>query len=99
MTYFYIIGFYSTTVFIAWQEENCSGNGRGGGREEWSGEEDEWARGVGRGAESCAVEQEWGRQGEGSGGANNACNFWGRVVRESPVLYDFVYYKAIFMEL
>ena len=29
-----------------------------GGREEWSGEEDEWARGVGRGAESCAVEQE-----------------------------------------
>lgn len=64
-------------------------------------------------AESCAVEQEgrqgegrkvarWsrkGRQGEGSGGANNACNFWGRVVRESPVLYDFVYYKAIFMEL
>lgn len=38
-------------------------------------------------------------QGEGSGGANNACNFWGRVVRESPVLYDFVYYKAIFMEL
>lgn len=64
-------------------------------------------------AESCAVEQEgaagrgrkvarWGRkeqQGEGSGGANNACNFWGRVVRESPILYDFVYYKAIFMEL
>lgn len=44
----------------------------------------------------------WGRkeqQGEGSGGANNACNFWGRVVRESPILYDFVYYKAIFMEL
>ncbi len=40
-----------------------------------------------------------GRQEEGSGGANNACNFWGRVVRESPVLYDFVYYKAIFMEL
>ena len=48
--------------------------------------------------ESCAVGQE-GRQGEGSGGANNACNFWGRVVRESPILYDFVYYKAIFMEL
>ena len=73
-----------------------------------------WSRRGGRErAESCAVGQEgrqgegrkvarWGRkgrQGEGSGGANNACNFWGRVVRESPVLYDFVYYKAIFMEL
>ena len=79
MTYFYIIGFYSTTVFIAWQEENCSGNGRGGGREEWSGEEDEWARGVGRGAESCAVEQEWAaeeggklRGGAGRGGRERA---------------------------
>lgn len=83
-----------------------------GDREEWSGEEDEWARGAGKGwkvarwgrrggrerAESCAVEQE-GAAEEGSGGANNACNFWGRVVRESPILYDFVYYKAIFMEL
>lgn len=55
-------------------------------------------RGGGRGAESCAVEQGEAAE-EGSGGANNACNFWGRVVRESPVLYDFVYYKAIFMEL
>ena len=73
-----------------------------------------WGRRGGRErAERCAVGQEgaagrgrkvarWsrkGRQREGSGGANNACNFWGRVVRESPVLYDFVYYKAIFMEL
>lgn len=102
MTYLYFVEFHCTTVFIAWQGENCSGNGRGESREEWSGEEDEWARWGRRGgrerAESCAVEQE-GAAEEGSGGANNACNFWGRVVRESPVLYDFVYYKAIFMEL
>ena len=58
MTYLYFVEFHCTTVFIAWQEENCSGNGRGGCREEWSGEKDEWAWGVGRGAESCAVEQE-----------------------------------------
>ena len=53
-----------------------------GDREEWSGEEDEWARGAGRGAESCAVGQE-GRQGEGGklrGGAGRGRKVarWGR---------------------
>lgn len=37
MTYFYIVGFYYTTVFIVWQGENCFGNGRAGRREQEAG--------------------------------------------------------------
>ena len=103
----YFVEFHYTTVFIAWQGENCSGNGRGGAERNGAERNGAVRKMSGRGEQGEAVGRgrkvaRWsrkGRQGEGSGGVNNACNFWGRVVRESPVLYDFVYYKAIFMEL